>query len=92
VAFTDVDAVEQRLVDLITRDIPLVERVERQPGRREHRYRCLLAGDRERPNEAPVTSAAVPAPQNNDSAHSALEARIASLEERIDRLEAELGL
>ena len=92
VAFTDVGAVEQRLVDLVTRDIPLVERLEREPGRREHRYRCVLTGETAGPSETPVARAAVHSSHHEPSADSALEARITALEERIARLEAELGL
>lgn len=42
VAFGDVAAVEERLHDLAARTIPLVERLDRAPGQKESRYRCLL--------------------------------------------------
>lgn len=85
VDFSSVEAVEDRLGDLITRDVPLVECMEREPGRREHRYRCLLisGGDEAVDSEPaqPVTTASAD-----------LEARVAALEARIARLESELGL
>ncbi|MEX1006191.1 MAG: YceH family protein [Acidimicrobiia bacterium] len=42
VSFADVAAVEERLGDLMVRTVPLVERLERAPGQKESRYRCLL--------------------------------------------------
>lgn len=77
VAFDSVTAVEERLVDLMTRDVPLVARLERAPGQKEHRYRTLLVDFVE--PDTPATGA--PAPDRLD----ALEARIA-------RIERELGL
>jgi uncharacterized protein YceH (UPF0502 family) len=84
VEFADVEAVEVRLTDLITRDVPLVARLEREPGKREHRYRCLLVGGADEGPAAPAPAAAAPAEQ-------LLEVRIAELEARIARLESELG-
>lgn len=76
VHFQDVAAVEERLVDLMNRDIPLVERLERAPGQKENRYRCLLLGA-----DTPTSR---PAPTGND--------RLEDLERRIARLEAALAL
>ncbi len=86
VEFHGIDAVEERLGDLISREVPLVERLEREPGRREHRYRCLLVEEEVPTAQTPEPSPAA-APAGPD-----LEARIASLEARIARLESELGL
>ncbi|MDH4118105.1 MAG: YceH family protein [Acidimicrobiia bacterium] len=80
--FTDVEAIESVLTDLITRDNPLVERLDREPGQKESRYRTLLvAWD---PSAVPKSH---PAPVRSD-----LEDRIAALEARVQRLESELGL
>ena len=38
-AFESVQAAEQRLGDLMRRDIPLVERMPKEPGQKENRYR-----------------------------------------------------
>ena len=76
VSFADVAAVEERLVDLMNRDLPLVERLERAPGQKESRYRCLLT--------APGTPP--PAVRRTD------DDRLDALERRIARLEAALSL
>ncbi len=81
VTFEDVAAVEAVLTDLIVRDVPLIQRLEREPGRKEHRYRTLLATDE------PVPHAVAAAPDSIEH-----EERLASLEQRVARLERELGL
>lgn len=78
VHFDDVAAVEERLVDLMNRDVPLVERLERAPGQKEHRYRCLLL--------EPDAHLAVQAVSSVDLD------RLDALERRIARLEAALDL
>lgn len=82
VAFKDVAAVEQVLDDLISRDNPLVEKLERKPGRKEHRYRTILS------EYAGPTSMRIAAPGPDPEIIERLEA----LEERVQRLETELGL
>lgn len=52
VHFDDVGAVEERLTDLMVRTVPLVERLERAPGQKESRYRCLLLEDSASPPRA----------------------------------------
>ena len=85
VEFASVDNVEARLSDLITRTEPLVERLAREPGRRESRYRCLLT---EPPSEhEPAQHVERPPDPSGD-----LAARVEALEARIARLESELGL
>lgn len=69
VDFGGTAAVEERLIDLMERTTPLVERLERAPGQKEHRYRCLLL-------EASADSPLPPAPDRL----SQLEERVARLE------------
>jgi uncharacterized protein YceH (UPF0502 family) len=79
--FADLEAVETTLLELETREPPLVTRLPRLPGKREERFAHLLCGPVEQ--EAPAPGAAVPtgAPRND---------RIAALEEEVGRLRAEL--
>ena len=74
-SFESLAAVEETLSRLIGRD--LVERLERQPGRKEVRYRQLLGVADEQPS-APVET------------ESGLAERVAALEERVARLESEV--
>ena len=80
-AFGSVQAAEERLTDLMERDQPLVERMSKEPGQKENRYRCLLVADAPR-----VAELSVPAD---------LEERVAALEETLQqvllRLEAQGG-
>lgn len=79
VQFSDTSAVEERLIDLMHRTTPLVERLERRPGQKEHRYRGLLLDA----DPTPPAAAAL-APVEVD--------RIADLERRLARIEEALGL
>jgi uncharacterized protein YceH (UPF0502 family) len=83
--FAGVEAVEETLDDLITRDDPLVARLDRVPGQKEHRYRPLLV-DWEPESWSPPAPP-VPNPDNPE-----LLDRLTALEERLARIEAELGL
>ncbi|MGF1665655.1 MAG: YceH family protein [Acidimicrobiia bacterium] len=86
--FSSTEAVEETLEDLITRNDPLVARLERAPGQKEHRYRTLLlAWDGSWTGPAPASSSATDAADTTE-----LLARIASLEDRLTRIESELGL
>jgi uncharacterized protein len=78
VSFADVASVEERLVDLMLRDVPLVERLERQPGQKENRYRCLLME-----TAVGVTEAARVETTPDPSRLDLLEARIARIEEAL---------
>ena len=77
VSFRDVAAVEERLVDLMARGVPLVARLERAPGQKESRYRCLLLESA----EPERTADAGPGPD-----------RLAAIERRLARIEAALGM
>jgi uncharacterized protein len=67
------DAVDEAVTDLIERDRPLVQRLARSPGQKEHRYRCVLVED------SPASDEPVPA--------ASLEERVAILERRVEELE-----
>lgn len=82
--FPSVEAVADTLEDLITRDDPLVARLERAPGQKENRYRTVLV------SWDGSWTAPQPSPSQADTTQ--LLERIAMLEERVARLEAELGL
>ncbi|HVR32741.1 MAG TPA: YceH family protein [Acidimicrobiia bacterium] len=80
VSFGATADVEERLVDLMARTVPLVERLERAPGQKENRYRCLLIADGA--GEQPVVSAT--ADPRTD--------RLAGLERRVAAIEEALGI
>jgi uncharacterized protein len=86
-SFPSVEAVEDTLEDLITRDDPLVARLERAPGQKENRYRTLLLGWDGSWTGPVVTSRGADTADTNE-----LLERIASLEDRLARIESELGL
>jgi len=77
-AVGDLQAVEEMLHNLMTRDEPLVTRLPRQPGRKEHRFAHLLAGE-------PEVEAAGSFPEEP------ARVRVSAENERIDRLEAEVA-
>jgi uncharacterized protein len=78
-AFGSLAAVEATLERLVERE--LVSRLQRQPGRKELRYRQRLGGDGE----------ATP-PLVTDEHAPDLEERLAALEERVRRLEQHTGV
>ena len=80
VSFGSTAAVEERLDDLMARTVPLVERLERAPGQKENRYRCILVADRS--GEQPVASA-TPGPATD---------RLDRLERRVAAIEEALGM
>lgn len=82
VAFDSVTAVEDTLRDLTTREVVLVERLDREPGQKENRYRTLLA----EPSEAPSVSPAVTPPVSD------LEERVATLEAKLGEILQRLDL
>ena len=76
-AVGDLQAVEELLLNLADRDPPLVMRLPRQPGRKEHRYAHLLAG------ESDIEQAASTIPE-------AARIKVQAEDERISRLEKEV--
>ena len=76
-AVGDLQAVEELLHNLADREPPLVMRLPRQPGRKEHRYAHLLAG------EPDIEQAASTIPE-------AARIKVQAEDERISRLEKEV--
>jgi len=83
--FSDISSVDAYLEDMITRaTIPLVVKLPKQPGSREHRWAHLLSG--------PVESAAAPdtaePPSGNADEVAALRSEVASLRDELAALRA----
>jgi len=99
-AFASLDAVEQDLEVMSDRDEPLVARMERQPGRKEPRYRQLVAATDEGP--APAAAAAVetrppaptqprpPSPPPEVATVAALAREVAALRDEVGALRAQV--
>lgn len=86
VSFSSTGDIEEVLSDLMTRDEPLVERLERVPGQKEHRYRTLLT-------EYDATAApAHVGPPPPAGAADELFSRVEELERRVAFLEQSLGI
>ncbi len=75
-SFSDLDAVDAVLQTLMIRDIPLVAKLPRQPGRKEHRYAHLLCGE--------VLS------EIEDSANTGAADQVVTKQERLAQLETEV--
>ncbi|HDX4049046.1 TPA: YceH family protein [Enterobacter soli] len=89
--FSDMQEVEQTLEGLATReDGPYVQRLAREPGKRESRFMHLFSGDVETLESFTETDA----PEGNDSLTArvdALEEEVAGLKQRLDALLAHMG-
>jgi uncharacterized protein YceH (UPF0502 family) len=83
----DLQAVEELLHNLAERETPLVMRLPRQPGRKEHRYAHLLAGvpDIEQISST-IPEAARIQVQADDDRVSRLEAEVAVLRDGLEEL------
>lgn len=77
--FGDAAEVEAVLRDLIHRDVPLVERLDREPGQREERFRTLLADWEARSSSGP-------------NRPTDIETRLDEVERRLTAIESALGL
>lgn len=84
--FADMNELEETLARLASRDDgPFVERLAREPGKRESRYRHLFSGDAPLPVEKAT-------PQEDLALRvEALETEVAELKQRLDSLLAHLG-
>ena len=84
-AMGDLPTVEELLHNLADREVPLVTRLPRQPGRKEHRYAHLLA---EEPDIGPATT---PRPEASRIGDQADEDRMSRLEAEVVELRNELA-
>jgi hypothetical protein len=82
--FADLAAVEEVLEELMGKEPPLAARLPRQPGRKEHRYTHLLAGEPEFEEAAPAAT-----PETATLRVRAENERIAALEEEMADLRKE---
>jgi hypothetical protein len=81
--FSDVEEVEQVLDGMIAwKPGPLVAKLAREPGKRESRFAHLFSG--------PVKAAAKNSEASPASMSSGVEGRLASLEQQVERLQAEI--
>jgi uncharacterized protein YceH (UPF0502 family) len=74
------DDVERRLGEMASRPVPYVKRLAKQPREHAPRWTHLLG-------PTPSPSAPASPPEGSGDRIAALETRVASLEERLDRLE-----
>jgi uncharacterized protein YceH (UPF0502 family) len=81
--FRDVSEVEAELEGLMARDEPLVMKLPREPGKREHRYAHLFSGKPEAPNQSPEETEEI-------EANRSMRERIDDLERQVQGLQ--LGL
>ena len=90
-AFADVREVEQVLDGLSSRTLPLVTRLERQPGQKEARYAHLLSGPPD-PDDRPavLAEAAGPARARDSDLHQLRDA-VSALETEMEAVRAELA-
>jgi len=83
--FPSLEAVEAVVAELAGREPPLVTRLPRQPGRKEHRFAQLLGGEPEPGEVEPATppQAVLQVRADNE--------RLASLEEEVSELKRQLA-
>ncbi len=87
----DLQAVEERLQNLMEREEPLVTRLPRQPGRKEQRFAHLLSGTPEidETSALPVEPARMKIAAENDRM-TKLEEEIISLRTELDEMRSQL--
>lgn len=85
----DVSEVETALQSLVGREEPLVARLPRQPGRRESRWMQLFTGEAPPEAESPPAGATPDIPAT-EAGHASLELRVEELEAQIERLNRRL--
>jgi len=90
--FADLAAVEEVLDELMEKEPPLAVRLPRQPGRKEHRYAHLLAGEADVEESAPATpeSATLRVRAENERI-AALEGEMADLRAEFEGLKREMA-
>jgi hypothetical protein len=84
-------AVEELLQNLMTRDEPLVMRMPRQPGRKEHRFAHLMAGTPQidEASALPAEPARLQVAAENDRI-TKLESQVAALRAELDEMHSQL--
>lgn len=87
----ELTAVEELLQNLMERDEPLVMRLPRQPGRKEHRFAHLLAGTPEidEASASPAEPARLQVAAENDRM-TKLEDQVAALRAELDEIHSQL--
>jgi uncharacterized protein YceH (UPF0502 family) len=90
--FADLAAVEEVLEELMGKEPPLAARLPRQPGRKEHRYTHLLAGEPEFEEAAPAATpeAATLRVRAENERIAALEEEMADLRKEFEKLKQEM--
>jgi uncharacterized protein YceH (UPF0502 family) len=83
--FKDVQEVEIVLYRMMNRAEPLIAKLPLEPGKRESRYMHLFSGDVE------AALSAMPHSTRSDSAGEALGERVATLEQQVADLQAEMA-
>ena len=87
----DLSAVEELLQHLVDREVPLITRLPRQPGRKEHRYAHLLAGQPDiAPTTAPPRPLAGPQADAESERMARLESEVAALRTQLDEVREQL--
>jgi len=90
----DVGEIEQALTHLESRqDGPYVERLAREPGRREHRYRHLFSGNAEYAETVVMEAISIPrtTSSSNDRIEQ-LERQVVALRKELHELKEKLGV
>jgi uncharacterized protein YceH (UPF0502 family) len=82
------EIVEDILIELIDREVPLATKLPRQKGRKENRYMHLLSGPQELDDESDGTGGQV---DQVDTANSQIEEEIAMLRLELDELRLEFN-
>ena len=91
-AVGDLQAVEELLHNLADREIPLVMRLPRQPGRKEHRYTHLLAGEPDIEQEvSTIPEAARTRVRAEDDRVSRLETEVVELRDELAEIRRQLA-
>ena len=87
----DLQAVEERLQNLMEREKPLATRLPRQPGRKEQRFAHLLAGapDIEETSSSPAEPARLMVAAEHDRIEK-LEEEVAALRTELDEMRSQL--
>ncbi|MDF1551434.1 MAG: YceH family protein [Deferrisomatales bacterium] len=91
--FADLAAVEEVLAELLGMEPPLVAKLPRQPGRKEHRYAHLLSGEPELTPPAPdvTPEAATLQVRAEDQRIEHLEQEVAELRQELRGLREEMA-